>query len=47
MSSDRAAALLEIAAPIAEAIPVLGTHVKSAFEVAAKILKYAGVREYR
>jgi hypothetical protein len=44
MASDKAAALLEIAAPIAEAIPGVGTPLKAAFEATAKILKYAGVR---
>jgi hypothetical protein len=44
MALDRAVAILEIATPIAEAIPVLGTPVKGAFEATAKILKYAGVR---
>jgi hypothetical protein len=44
MASDKAAALLEIAAPIAETIPGVGTPLKAAFEATAKILKYAGVR---
>jgi hypothetical protein len=43
MALDRAAAILEIATPIAEAIPVLGLPVKSAFDATVKILKYAGV----
>jgi hypothetical protein len=44
MAVDRAAAFFDIAAPIAEAIPALGTPVKAAFDATAKILKYAGVR---
>jgi hypothetical protein len=44
MTLETAAALLEGLAPIAEAIPVLGTPVKSALEVTSKIIKYAQVR---
>jgi hypothetical protein len=44
MALERAIAILEMAAPIAEAIPILGTPVKGAFEATGKILKYAGVR---
>jgi hypothetical protein len=44
MALDRAIAILEIATPIAEAIPILGAPVKGAFEATGKILKYAGVR---
>jgi hypothetical protein len=36
--------ILEILAPIAEAIPVLGTPVKAALEATSKILDYAKAR---
>jgi hypothetical protein len=43
MALKRAVAAMEIATPIAEAIPILGTPVKAALEVMGKILKYAAV----
>jgi hypothetical protein len=41
MGLEEAMRVLEIAAPIAEAIPVLGTPVKAALEVTSKILEFA------
>jgi hypothetical protein len=35
---------LDLMMPIAEAVPVLGTPVKSALEATSKILRYAQVR---
>jgi hypothetical protein len=46
MSIATATEILEILGPIAEAIPILGTPVKSALEVISKILKYADVCSY-
>jgi hypothetical protein len=43
MSLERAMATLEIATPIAETIPLLGTTLKGALEATNKILKYAKV----
>jgi hypothetical protein len=43
MALTSATAFLEILAPIAEAIPVLGLPVKGAVEATSKILKYAQV----
>jgi hypothetical protein len=43
MALTSATAFLEILAPIAEAIPVLGAPVKGAVEATSKILKYAQV----
>jgi hypothetical protein len=44
MALERAAALLELATPIAKAVPVLGAPVEGALEATAKILNYAKVR---
>jgi hypothetical protein len=46
MSITAATDIIEILGPIAEAIPILGTPVKSALEVISKILKYADVCTY-
>jgi hypothetical protein len=43
MALTSAIAFLEILAPIAEAIPVLGAPVKSAVETTSKIMRYAQV----
>jgi hypothetical protein len=43
MAVTSATAFLEILAPIAEAIPILGTPVKGAVEATSKILKHAQV----
>jgi hypothetical protein len=43
MSITTATSIMEILAPIAEAIPILGTPVKGALEATSKILKYADV----
>jgi hypothetical protein len=44
MKVEDAIGILEILAPIAEAIPVLGTPVKGALEATSKILGFAQAR---
>jgi hypothetical protein len=43
MTLSVATALLEVLAPVAETIPILGVPVKGALEATSKILKYADV----
>jgi hypothetical protein len=44
MGLEEAIKILEVAAPVAEAIPVLGTPVKAALEATSKILEFAKAR---
>jgi hypothetical protein len=44
MGLDEAIKVLELAATVAEAVPVLGTPVKAALEAASKIVDFAKVR---
>jgi hypothetical protein len=43
MALARAAGALEIVTPIADAVPILGSTLKAALEIATRILRYAGV----